>query len=140
MYRSTSTYSFLREQEILPLPCTRTIRKYLSLVRTQCGFDEKFFLLFKKKMSMLNHQQKHGMLIFDEIFLRESINVNSQTLTYSGLEDFGGEVKSTGLKANHGLVFLFQSLTVNFTQPIAVFTSKGPVKGNMYNNMVKNII
>lgn len=49
MYRSTSTYTFLREQEILPLPCTRTIRTYLSLVRTQCGFDEKFFLLFKKK-------------------------------------------------------------------------------------------
>lgn len=89
-------------------------------------------------MTILNHQQKHGMLIFDEIFLRESINVNSQTLTYSGLEDFGGEVKSTGLKANHGLVFLFQSLTVNFTQPIAVFTSKGPVKGNIYT--VKNII
>lgn len=59
------------------------------------------------------------MLVFDEIFLRESLNVNSQTLTYSGLEDFGGEVKSIGLKANHGLVFLFQSLSVNFTQPIA---------------------
>lgn len=65
----------------------------------------------------------------DEIFLRESFNVNSQTLTYNGLEDFGGEIDSSGLKANHALVFMFQSLALNFTQSIAVFASRGPVKG-----------
>lgn len=81
---------------------------------------------------MLSKEQKHGMLVFDEIFLRESLPVNSQNLTYSGLENFGGEIESLGLKANHGLVFLFQSLGGNFTQPIAVFASNGPVKGNMY--------
>lgn len=78
---------------------------------------------------MLNSIQKHGILVFDEISVRESISVNSQTLTYSGLEDFGGEIKSSGLKANHCLVFIFQSLSTNFSQPIAVFASKGPVKG-----------
>ncbi|KAF0688905.1 DDE-1 domain-containing protein, partial [Aphis craccivora] len=127
--RSSSTYLFLKEQEILPLPCTRTIRMYLSLINTQCGFDEIFFLLFKKKVAMLKKEEKHGVLVFDEIFLRESLQVNSQTLTYSGLENFGREIKSSGLKANHGLVFLFQSLGANFTQPIAVFASNGPVKG-----------
>lgn len=127
--RSSSTYLFLKEQEILPLPCTRTIRMYLSLINTQCGFYEKFFLLFKKKVAMLKKEEKHGVLVFDEIFLRESLQVNSQTLTYSGLENFGGEIESSGLKANHGLVFLFQSLGANFTQPIAVFASNGPVKG-----------
>jgi len=45
------------------------------------------------------------------------------------MEDFGGEVLVYRLKANHGLVFIFQSLTANFVQPIAVFTSRGPVKG-----------
>jgi hypothetical protein len=45
------------------------------------------------------------------------------------LEDFGGEIGSSGLKANHALVFIFQSLTLNFTQSIAVFASRGPVKG-----------
>lgn len=129
LYRSSSTYTFLKEQGILPLPCVRTIRRYLSLVKTQCGFDKQFFQLLKKKISMLNSIQKHGILVFDEISVRESISVNSQTLTYSGLEDFGGEIKSSGLKANHCLVFIFQSLSTNFSQPIAVFASKGPVKG-----------
>jgi len=51
---------------------------------------------------MLEPQQRHSMLVFDEIFLRECISVNSQTLTYSGMENFGGEVIGSGLKANHG--------------------------------------
>lgn len=113
----------------MPLPCPRTIRKYLSLVKTQCGFDDTIFQLMKKKLAMLRPEQKYGMLVFDEIFLRESLSVNSQTLTYAGLENFDGELNSTGRKANHGLVLLFNSLAAKFTQPIAVFASAGPVKG-----------
>ncbi|XP_050066806.1 uncharacterized protein LOC126555886 [Aphis gossypii] len=127
--RSPSTYTFLREQDILPLPCTRTVRKYLFLIKTKCGFDEKFFQLLKKKLAMLSPQQRHGMLIYDEIILRESIDVDSKSLTYIGLEDFGEDMESTGLKANHALVFMFQSLCTNFSQPIAVFASRGPTKG-----------
>lgn len=47
--RSSSTYRFLKNQDILPLPCQSTIYKYLSLIKTQCGFDEQFFQLLKKK-------------------------------------------------------------------------------------------
>lgn len=66
------------------------------------------------------------------MFLRESINVNSRTLTYVGLEDMGDEIQpglKSNKKANHGLVFMWQSLCENMTQPIAVFASNGPVKG-----------
>jgi len=103
----------------------------LQLVKTKCGFDEQFFQLFKKKIKMLRPEQRRGMLLFDEIFVRESINVDSQNLTYKGLEDFGGEVPTSGLKANYGLVFVFQSFSANFTQPIAIFASRGPVKGKL---------
>jgi len=80
---------------------------------------------------MFNDQQKHGNLIFDEISLRTSISVNCTTLTYNGLEDFGHDMPSEhyGQKADHALIFMFQSYAANFSQPIAVFTSKGPVKG-----------
>jgi len=110
---------------------SRTIRNYLSLVQNQCGFDKKFFSILTKKISMFNNQQKHGNLIFDEISLRTSISVNCTTLTYSGLEDYGNDMpcEHYGQKANHALVFMFQSYAANFSQPIAVFTSKGPVKG-----------
>jgi len=62
-YRSASTYKFLRDQQILPLPCARTIRRYLSLTKTGCGFDSNL----KKKLSTMKDEEKHGILIFDEI-------------------------------------------------------------------------
>lgn len=47
------------------------------------------------------------MIIYDEMFLRESFCVDFQTLSYIGLENFGEEIKSSGLKTNHTLVFMF---------------------------------
>lgn len=54
---------------------------------------------------------------------------------YIGLEDFGDELEqkmNSNKKANHGLVFMWQSLMDNLAQPIAVFASIGPVKGNLF--------
>jgi len=82
---------------------------------------------------MLRPEQRHGMLLFDEIFVHESVNFDSQNLTYKGLEDFDGEAPTSGLKANHGLVFLFRSFSANFTQPIAIFSLRDPVKGTQIN-------
>ncbi|XP_050060677.1 uncharacterized protein LOC126551448 isoform X2 [Aphis gossypii] len=129
--RSPSGYKFLRDQNILPLPCVNTIRKHLLAVEIGCGFDNNFFKLLKKKFDLKSEQQKQGVIVLDEIFLRENICVNSRTLTYMGLEDFGEELNNTNSsqKANHALVLMWQSLADNFVQPIAVFASHGTVKG-----------
>lgn len=128
--RSPSGYSFLRNNNILPLPCTNSIRTHLLSVEIGCGFDKKIFKLLKKKLSNKTEQERQGVILLDEIFLRESISLNSRTLTYSGLEDYGGEIDTDGtLKANHALVFMWQSLADKLVQPIAVFASRGPVKG-----------
>lgn len=131
-YRSPSGYKFLREQKILPLPCTTTLRNYLLAVKVGCGFDPDFFKLLKKKFLNKTEFQRKMILVFDEIFLRESITVNTRTLSYLGLEDFGeGFHSKTSDKANHALVLMVQSLTDSIHQPIAVFASKGPVKGDL---------
>lgn len=89
--RSPSVYSFMRENKLLPLLCIRSIRNYLQLIKTSCGFDEQFLQLFAKHLEGKEEYQKHGLLILDEISLRQSISVNTKTLTYSGLIDFGSE-------------------------------------------------
>lgn len=132
MYRSPSGYKFLHDQNVLPLPCVNTIRKRLLAFKSECGFDNTFFKLLKKKFSNKTQQQRTDVLLLDEIFLRTSINVKTRTLTYSGLEDFGGEIENkvnSSELADHGLVFMWKSLGDDVTQPIAVFASKGPVKG-----------
>ncbi|CAH1712291.1 unnamed protein product [Aphis gossypii] len=128
--RSPGGYKFLREQNLLPLPCVTTLRKHLLAVKIGCGFDEKFFKLLKKKFDVKNKYEKKVILVYDEIFLRENISVNSRTLTYHGLEDLGDDFENKSLeKANHALVLMIQGLAENLHQPIAVFTSRGSVKG-----------
>lgn len=116
------------------MPCVSTIRKHLLAIKIGCGFDPNLFKLLKKKFSTKSEYQKKGIILLDEMFFRESLSVNSQSLTYIGLEDFGNEElvrKKSNLKANHGLVFMWQSLAENMVQPIAVFASACPVKGSL---------
>lgn len=58
-------------------------------VKIGCGFDSDFFKLLKKKFESKTDFQRKVILVFDEIFLRENINVNTRSLSYLGLVDFG---------------------------------------------------
>lgn len=126
--RSKSDYEFLRNIKLLPLPCIRTIRAYMSLVDVKCGFDAKFFELLKKSLSTKKaffKKRFHGVITIDELALRQSIAVRSDTLTYEGLAnmgDIGNQSTDITELADHGLVVQFQSINDKFCQPIAVFT------------------
>ncbi|KAF0726762.1 Uncharacterized protein FWK35_00025159, partial [Aphis craccivora] len=88
------------------------------------------YLLAQVGFKSKTEQQRQGIIVLDEVYLMESLSVNSQTLTYMGLEDFGNELKTKGAqKANHALVFMWQSLADNLVQSIAVIASSGTVKG-----------
>ncbi|GAB1859699.1 THAP-type domain-containing protein [Camponotus japonicus] len=54
--RFPAMYEFLRNNRIIPLPCTRTIRNYLSIIDSKCGFDKKFFELLKLKFQSNNKE------------------------------------------------------------------------------------
>lgn len=131
--RSPGYYEFLRKNNVLPLPCTRTIRSYFSLIDMKCGFDPDFAKLLKQQFDAKSPLQRHGVLLLDEINLRKSVAVCSKNLTYVGLTDLGNDgSQSSDIQdqATHGLVLMFQSLAHSYTQPIAVFASKNPVKGD----------
>lgn len=51
---------------------------------------------------MLFQEQKHGILLFDEIILCESIAVKSSNLGYVGFKHFGNGIHASNIKANHG--------------------------------------
>ncbi|KAM0733660.1 hypothetical protein ACS0PU_012025 [Formica fusca] len=104
--RSVGYYEFMRKNNILPFPCTRTIRSYFSLINAKCGFDEHFAKLLEKHFASKTPLQRHGVLLLDEINLRKSVAV-SKNLTYVGLTDLGDDgQQSTDIneQATHGLV------------------------------------
>ncbi|XP_024868762.1 uncharacterized protein LOC112452670, partial [Temnothorax curvispinosus] len=142
--RSPGYYQFLRKNNILPLLCLKSVRRYLSLIDMKCGFDERFAELLKKHLATKTLLQRHGVLLLDEINLRKSVAVCSKNLTYVGLTDLGDNgLRSSDIseQATHGLVVMFQSLADTYTQPIAVFASKNPVKGEeLAKLIVKGII
>ncbi|KAH6939754.1 hypothetical protein HPB50_021558 [Hyalomma asiaticum] len=110
----------------------------------KCGFDEDFFVALKDKLEPKSNFQKHGMLLFDEMQVRERKCVNSKTLTYAGFVDHGEGVNrakssATGL-ANHALVFMFIPFGESYTQPIGVFASRGPTKGTVLSQLVLQAI
>ncbi|XP_033211785.1 uncharacterized protein LOC117169483 isoform X2 [Belonocnema kinseyi] len=131
--RSPSYYEFLRKNEILPLPCPKTVRDYFSLMASGCGFDENFFEILGKNFKNKDLFKRHGIICADEINLRRAIAVSSQNLTYQGITDYGDSRKETDISADnlatHGLVIMYQSLTENYSQPIATFALKNPVAG-----------
>lgn len=61
------------------------------MVTYTCGFDKQFFDMFKKHLSTKTNLQKRGLIIFDEISLRESVSINAKSLTYIGLIDVGDQ-------------------------------------------------
>jgi hypothetical protein len=109
------------------------------LIDTPCGFDKKFFEIFKLTLEKKEEKQKHGVILLDEIHLRESISVNSKKLTYSGLIDFGIDgprASNLNEKADHGLVIMYQPIADFYSQPIGVFASKGPVSGEILAQLI----
>lgn len=97
------------------------------------------FEMFKLTLDKKEDVQKHGVILLDELHLRESIDVNSKRLTYTGLIDFGNDgPQSTNIdkKANHGLVIMFKSIVDCYSQPIGVFASRGPISGETIAQLV----
>lgn len=60
------------------------------------------------------------MLLFDEILVREQKTVHSNSLTYTGLTDYGEEDKWCSELANHDLVCMFCPFEDNYAQPIGM--------------------
>jgi len=56
--RSPDMYKFIMKNEILPLPCVRTIKQRMSGINIQCGFDPRFFEALKKKNGRENRKTK----------------------------------------------------------------------------------
>lgn len=129
--RSPSAYKYLRTSALLPLPHPKTVRNHLSLIKTTCGFDQDFLQLLSKRVETMSSMDKHGVLLFDSVNLCKSLHVNTSTLTYTGLEDYGNDLSKDSHKdyADHALVFMFQSLSSTFYQTIGVFASKNEVNG-----------
>ena len=96
-----------------------------------CGYDPRLFKLLKEQFAEKSVLQLHGIILLDEMSTRRNLLLDTKTVSYKGLEDYGdNQLKDADQEmADHGLVIMFQPLYDNYSQPIAVFASKGTVSG-----------
>ncbi|KAH7953411.1 hypothetical protein HPB49_007990 [Dermacentor silvarum] len=129
--RSPSAYRFFRENDVLPLPSVKTIRRYISRVDMKCGFDKYFFSALKNKLQTKPTFSRHGTLLMDEMQVRQCKRFNSRTLTYDGFVDQGEQSMESPDLADHALVLMFCPFTDSYAQPVAVFASKNATRGTV---------
>lgn len=141
--RSSSTYSYLYKNKIVPLCSISTVRRYLNSVKIKCGIDSNFFSALKQKFKNKTLFERTGVLMFDEIIVRTSLSVNCRSMKIEGLVDLGDGCPTTNLEnglVDHALVFMFSALGENYMQPVAVYGVKGPVKGTILAKLVLQVI
>jgi hypothetical protein len=97
----------LRDHSFLALPTHQTLGRYIDVVNAETGIAEDVIQLFIQRVNSV--AERRGVLIFDEVKLREGIRSNTTLMEFVGLVDFSGfqDMKNQSLPADTGLVFMY---------------------------------
>ena len=107
-----------------------------------CGFDPKFFEILKQHFAKKSGKELHVVLLLDEMSTRKNLLLDQKTMTMKGVADLGDNVPKdiNTQMADHALVLMFQPLYEDYSQPIAVFASNGPMPGDKLAKIVVQAI
>ena len=127
--KSPSAYKEL--QEVLVLPCLRTLRDYKNYIRPTTGFSPEIIEELKKLTGNYRGHERFVSLLMDEMKIRCNLvfrndelvgfidlgdpDVNYATITEEELDDL----------ATHALAFIVRGVSTNLKFCIAYFATKG---------------
>ncbi|KAK3933056.1 DNA transposase [Frankliniella fusca] len=135
--RSPAVYRFLCLH--LCLPSESTLKSLLKQVDLQPGISEPFMKLLKKKVQVMRENDKHVVLLFDEIFLRGRLFLNHTKDIVEGFENFGQRGR-TNLVADHALVFMIQGIHNKWTQPVAFYFVSKTCPSSMLKLLIQDVV
>ena len=139
--KSPKAYAHLRDHRFLPLPSRATLGRYIDAIRADTGIAEDILCQLQQRAK--SDADRHGVLIFDEIKLREGIKFRIKDLQFEGIVDLGEFASNTGKSqqsANSGLVFMYRPLKSSWVQTVAMFLSNGPVSSSILSKMLLKLI
>jgi len=118
--KSPKAYRFLRENGVLPLPHESSLQRLVRGLPCQFGFTDFVFDTLGNLLKTKSERDRHGVLVFDEIKVRESLNFDKVSMKFNGFVDFGEftdeyfqKTRKVNRLADHALVFMFRSLNSN---------------------------
>uniref|UniRef100_T1INS8 Transposable element P transposase-like RNase H domain-containing protein n=1 Tax=Strigamia maritima TaxID=126957 RepID=T1INS8_STRMM len=140
--KSPKGYRHCAKHNLLPLPSVRSLQRLLRGVKCTYGLNMRALDAIKTAFAEISENNRIGVIIFDEIKLRETIDFNQTTYKFDGFVDLG-EFTPTSQKqqlADHALVFMFVPFKFNWVQPIAVFASRGCTTGGILAKIILEVI
>ena len=141
--KSPRGYRHCLKHELLPLPSESHLRKLCKGFKSNYGVNGNAINAIKEAYANEKDENKRlGILIFDEVKLREDIRFNSSTLKIDGFVDLGDETPDSNknILANHALVFMFVPLLCNWIQPVAIYASKNATPGDILSKILIQVI
>lgn len=138
--KSPKAYEHLREHSFLTLPAKRTLARYIDVIRVETGISEDAIKLVKQRVT--SPAERHGLLMFDEVKLREGIKFNTGSMEFEGLVDFSEfqSNKNNRLPADTGLVFMYRPIMGGWVQSVGMYLSKGPTPSSVLSKILLKLL
>ncbi|XP_049276172.1 LOW QUALITY PROTEIN: uncharacterized protein LOC125760320 [Rhipicephalus sanguineus] len=129
---SPKAYKLLSDMQVLPLPTRARLRQIISGIPCRYGFNEVSLKSIQEHFQKKSHLQRCGVLLLDEVKLKQSVAFNKTSYKMDGFVDYGDVTNvTTDQLADHALVFMFVPLFESWVQPIASFATKGAAPGRI---------
>ena len=137
--RSSSAYEVMYKSGLLTLPCQRTLRDYTHTIKAKCGFSDEIDQMAMREVNFeqLEEWQKHIVLIFDEMHIKEDLVYEKTTGELKGFINLGDinkyliqfeEASSTEKHvptlANSMLTFMVRGIFIQLCFPYVHFPCK----------------
>lgn len=143
---SAKAYEYLRTENLLRLPCNKTLQKYIGTVSGEVGFSPLVRCRLEAELQGLDTaQSKVCSLIVDEMRIRQKLQYSKQRDAFIGDVDMGPELQhlvpesDEETLANSVLCFLLCGLHARYKIPVGYFFTKG-CTGEQLAEMTRHVI
>ncbi|XP_075526178.1 uncharacterized protein LOC142557858 isoform X1 [Dermacentor variabilis] len=138
---SPKAYTLISDMELLPLPSKARLQQIISGIPCRFGFNEVALRNIKLHFHDKDQLKQYGVLLLDEIKLKQAVAFNKASCRMDGFVDYGDlKAENPNQLADHALVLMFVPLFEGWVQPIASFTTRGAAPGRILSELVLSAI
>ncbi|KAH7934718.1 hypothetical protein HPB51_028915 [Rhipicephalus microplus] len=138
---SPKAYKLLSDMQLLPLPTRARLRQIISGIPCRYGCNEVSLKSIQEHFQEKSHLQRYGVLLLDEVKLKQSVAFNKTSYKMDGFVDYGDETNATTEQlADHALVLNFVPLFEGWVQPIASFATRGAAPGRILARLILSAV
>lgn len=138
---SPKAYTLIADMQLLPLPSKARLRQIIKGIPCKYGFNQVALSSIKGHFSDKSHLRRQGVLLLDEVKLKQGVSFNKASCKMDGLVDYGEvAAPSSNQLADHALVLMFVPLFEDWVQPVASFATRGAAPGKVLAELVMSAV